>query len=37
VAIIPFTRTNPWARVLTNLWQGRRDSNPHTRFWRPES
>src|SRR2546423_4058155 len=20
-----------------NLWQGRRDSNPHTRFWRPES
>src|SRR6266849_8155080 len=19
------------------LWQGRRDSNPHTRFWRPES
>src|SRR6266404_5682529 len=21
----------------TKLWQGRRDSNPHTRFWRPES
>src|SRR5271163_1890143 len=19
------------------IWQGRRDSNPHTRFWRPES
>src|SRR5580704_3323125 len=25
------------APALANLWQGRRDSNPHTRFWRPES
>src|SRR5580704_4850930 len=23
--------------ALPKLWQGRRDSNPHTRFWRPES
>src|SRR5258707_12975226 len=29
VAAAPFSSAN--------LWQGRRDSNPHTRFWRPES
>src|SRR5882757_2963709 len=33
-------RSSSLHRRLTgpiNLWQGRRDSNPHTRFWRPES
>src|SRR5258707_5401610 len=37
---IPRARWSGVAAALSssaNLWQGRRDSNPHTRFWRPES
>src|ERR1700738_433661 len=37
VAINPFHAHEPLAAQRQKSWQGRRDSNPHTRFWRPES